>query len=148
MVWSSYFIVAVMVLTFPCQVRAAEGRVITKSDSAVDWFLESRTGETLYSWAVRSSKTHDNVAIAIYVSKVGSQKAIDHGKKMAHALSKVGISSQIIVQTHDGAGVGFSFYVKGFGVYDDSLGDKGVYSPRNAIRILPKVVAHQRAQAP
>lgn len=112
---------------------------------AVELFRE-RDGETLYSRSAAQSKAHGNVSVAIYVSGVAKNRAIEHAKKICNALKGVGISSQILVQIHEGSGVGFSYYVNGLGVFDESLGKNGVYGFRNSIRVLQKAVAMHRAQ--
>lgn len=127
-------------------VGAGEGERPIVEQPAAEWFVDNKNGETLYSRAAEISKTNKTVVIAIYVSKEGYEKAVSHASKISEALNKVGTSSKTIVQIHDGEGVGFSYYASGFGVYDSDLGDKGVFSPKNAIRILPKVVALQRSQ--
>ena len=139
-------IVPTVVLLTAENLEAEEGSVVSSNDPVVESFAPGDNGQTLYSRAAQVSQKDRVVAIATYVSKAGRKKAIDHAKKMVRALTKIGIQCQIIVQTHDGKGVGFSFYANGFGVYDDDLGEKGVFSPRNAIRILPKVVAQHRAE--
>lgn len=128
------------------KMRAGEGSGVSLNEPSVECFDPGEEGETLYSRAAEVSKTEELVVIAVYVSKGGSEKAINHAKRLAGALTKVGVLCRIIVQTHDEEGVGFSFYANGFGVYNDELGEKGVFSPRSAIRILPKVLAQHRAQ--
>ena len=106
----------------------------------------SQWDETLYSYCASQSKAYRNVSIAIYVSRRARDRAVDHARKIRAALKGVGIESQIVVETHDKSGIGFSYYVNGFGAYDESLGKNGVYGFKNSIKVLPKVVAMFRAQ--
>ncbi len=127
-------------------IGVGEGSRRGVTEPSIESFVEGDKGETLYSRAAQVSAAESVVAIAIYVSEGGRDKAIHHASRIVGALVKVDVPCRIIVQTHSGEGVGFSFYAKGFGVFDDMLGEKGVFGPRNAIRILPKVVAQHRAQ--